>query len=79
MERDRKSGCSGGPHGEGIRPRVAGPQMPSQEPWTCFPVLSQRLLSAPFSVPSTSQGAQLQTRLTGLPQVLTVVGTAVAP
>lgn len=79
MERDRESGCSGGPHGEGIRPRVAGPQMPSQEPWTCFILLQPALLSALFSMPSTSQGAQLQTRLTGLPQVLAGVGTAVAP
>lgn len=68
MERDRESGCSGGPHGEGIRPRVAGPQMPSQEPWTCFILLQPALLSALFSVPSTSQGAQLRTGSQGCPR-----------
>lgn len=53
-ERDRESGCSGGPHEE-IRPHVAGPWMPSQEPWTCWVLTSQRLLNAPFTVPSMSR------------------------
>lgn len=56
-----------------------GLRCPAKSLGRASPFCSQRLLSAPFSVPSTSQGAQLRTRFTGLPQVLTVVGTAVAP